>query len=160
MSRIIPPMRIFSTESTAVSGTVSQTVNVNVPSSLPKYPDVENVYGDLKTRDLHLPNPSKEVVVLEQILQAYMNNPLVINRFIIMTTKLLANLIKDMCDADEVEVHVLEDVTCCGYTTNYNLIDAIIVAKNNIRTDFSVAFNEFSTKLNDYRISLKYTTDN
>jgi hypothetical protein len=65
-----------------------------------------------------------------------------------------------MCDADEVEVHVAVDVTCCGQATNYNLCDAIIVCKNNIRTDFSVSYNELATKLNDYRISLKYTTDN
>jgi hypothetical protein len=157
MSHIIPPMRIFSTESTAVSGTVSQTVNVTVPPTNAEYP---NVYNDLKTRDLNLPNQSNEVICLEMILQAYMNNPFVVNRYIIMPTEKLAQLIKTMCDADEVEIRVDLDITCCGQATNYNLIDAIIVVKNNQRTDFQVAYNELYRKVNDYRISLKYSTDN
>jgi hypothetical protein len=157
MSRIIPPMRIFSTESTAVSGTVSQTVNVNVPHTVTaEYP----VYEDLKTRDLNLPDKSNEVTCLEMILQAYMNNPFIVNRYIIMPTDKLGSLIKTMTDADEVEIRVDLDITCCGQTTNYNLIDAIIVIKNNQRTDFQVAYNELYRKVNDYRISLKYSTDN
>jgi hypothetical protein len=117
------------------------------------------VYDELRTRDLKLPNPDNQIPVLEQILLAYMNNPFIVNRYIIMPTNQLASLIKLMTDAENVEIQVAYDVACCGQATNYNLVDAIVVIKNNQRTDFTVAYNELSRKLNDYRISLKFTTD-
>jgi hypothetical protein len=154
-------MRIFSTEQTAVSGKVVQTVNVVTTPAPQKNESIEpkyetSPYSDLKTRDL----PNNEVQVLELILKAYMSNPFIMNQFVIMTTSNLAYLIKSMTYADNVEVQVGYDVTCCGQATNYNIVDAIIVVKNEQRTDFQVAYNELYRKLNDYRISLKWTTDN
>jgi hypothetical protein len=161
MSRVIPPLRIFSTESTAVQGKVIQTVTVNTNMPCKNEEKEEetvkyNPYKNLKTRDLQT---TSEVQILELILNAYMSNPLVINQYIIMTTDRLADLIKTMTQADNVEIQVGYDVTCCGQATNYNLVDAIIVMKDETRSDFQVAYNDLYRKLNDYRISLKWTTD-
>lgn len=147
-------MRIFSTEQTAVSGQVIQTVNVQ---TAPVHEEVKyDPYENLKTRDL----PNHQIEILELILKAYMSNPLIVSKYIIMPTEHLAQLIKSMTQADNVEIQVGIDVSCCGQATNYNIVDAIVVIKNEQRTDFQVAYNDLFRKLNDYRISLKWTTDN
>ena len=93
------------------------------------------------------------------LLEAYMDNPLFVNQLIVMKTDKLANLIKTMTEADEVNIEIGTDISCCGKTTPYNIIQSIVIIKNGIRNDFEITYNQAYRKLVDYRVSLKFTTD-
>ena len=168
----IPSAKIFSTETQAVNGKVSNKAVVNLKISrdvtdekLVEYEDKkekkkENPYEDvIVCRNSEQEKQDKLTVFLETVLDAYMGNPIYINQKVLMKTETLANLIKYLCDADEVNIEITNDIECCGRPTKYNTIDNIVVVKNNERTDFKVSHNEWYRKLKDYRISLYFTID-
>ena len=162
----IPSAKIFSTETQAVNGKVSNkaVVNLNISrdvtdEKLVEYKE-ENPYEDVTIcRNSEQDKQDKLTVFLETVLNAYMDNPIYINQKVLMKTETLANLIKYLCDADEVNIEIINDIECCGRPTKYNTIDNIVVVKNNERTDFKVSHNEWYRKLKDYRISLYFTID-
>ena len=179
----IPSMKLFTTESTCGQGKVDNkaeaVVNLTVnPSSekLVEYreekSETDNPYGSgvfvvnsspKKTREVNetavQTKESKLECFYRTVLEAYMNNPLIINKCVLMKTHVLAEFIKVLTDSDDVEVGIMTDVSCCGKPTDYNVIDNIVLVKDGIRNDFKVAENEWYRMLKDYRISLKFTVD-
>ena len=114
--------------------------------------DEENPYTEVNTE-------SKYECFYRTVLEAYMNNPIFVKKFILFKTSVLQEFIRVLTEADSVEVTISEDVECCGKTTKINTVDSIIVVKDSVRSDFQVSPNEWYTLFKDYKISLKYTLD-
>ena len=174
MTYPIPSAKIFSTETQTVNGQLENkanaVVNLNISrdltnETLAEYKDQETQEEDNPYSDVHVYKNSEQVkqekltVFLESVLNAYMDNPLYINQKVLMKTSNLANLVKTLTDADEVNIEISNDIECCGRPTKYNAIENIVVVKNKERTDFKVSHNEWYRKLKDYRISLNFTID-
>ena len=173
MTYPIPSAKIFSTETQTVNGQLKNkanaVVNLNISRDLTSDKLVE--YKEEETQeenpyaDVHVYKNSEQVkqekltVFFESVLNAYMDNPLYINQKVLMKTSNLANLVKTLTDADEVNIEISNDIECCGRPTKYNTIENIVVVKNKERTDFKVSHNEWYRKLKDYRISLNFTVD-
>ena len=172
MTYPIPSAKIFSTETQTVNGALNNkanaVVNLNISRDVTEEKLVE--YSEKNNED----NPYEEVLLCrnseqvkqdkmttfyEEVLNAYMNNPIYINQKVLMKTSNLANLVKELCDADEVNIELGCDISCCGKPTQYNTVENIVVVKNKERTDFKVSHNEWYRKLKDYRISLNFTID-
>ena len=172
MTYPIPCAKIFSTETQTVNGQLNNkanaVVNLNISRDVTKEKLVEyaeknnedNPYEDvLICRNSEQVKQDKMATFYEEVLNAYMNNPIYINQKVLMKTSNLANLVKELCDADEVNIELGCDISCCGKPTQYNTVENIVVVKNKERTDFKVSHNEWYRKLKDYRISLNFTID-
>ena len=168
--------RVFTTEKQKVNNNIEQRVVVNLTPEANKpitrevsYPPEES---DNPYEGITIVKPTTESINTESIntesinetfyrtlLEAYMNNPLYVNQYIVMKASVLAELIKVMTSAEEVEITHSCDITCCSRATPYNLIDSIVVIKNKIRNDLEITYNDVYRKLKDYRVSLKFTSD-
>lgn len=165
--------RVFTTEKQKVNNNIEQRVVVNLT------PESNNNQIPV-TREVSYPpeesdNPYEGVTIVKPesnnntesinetfyrtLLEAYMNNPLYVNQYIVMKASVLAELIKVMTSAEEVEITHSCDITCCSRATPYNLIDSIVVIKNKVRNDLEITYNDVYRKLKDYRVSLKFTSD-
>jgi hypothetical protein len=85
------------------------------------------------------------------------NNPGKINTFVVPSEETLIELIKLLCDCDEVELKKsCPDVECCGTVGNFMTVDSIFVIKNN--ETFNLKYNcpEVIKILEDHHISYKY----
>lgn len=167
--------RVFTTEKQKVNNNIEQRVVVNLTPEANKpitrevsYPPEEsdNPYEGITIVKPNNNNKSgsKETESINEtfyrtLLEAYMNNPLYVNQYIVMKASVLAELIKVMTSAEEVEITHSCDITCCSRATPYNLIDSIVVIKNKIRNDLEITYNDVYRKLKDYRVSLKFTSD-
>ena len=112
----------------------------------------ENPYTQIKTE-------SKYECFYRTVLEAYLNVPILIKKFVLFKTSVLAEFIKVLTEAESVEVSLSEDVECCGKTTKINVFDSIIVVKESVSSDFQVNYIEWYTLFKDYKISLKYILD-
>lgn len=162
--------RVFTTEKQKVNNNIEQRVVVNLTPEANKpitrevsYPPEES---DNPYEGITIVKPNNESntesineTFYRTLLEAYMNNPLYVNQYIVMKASVLAELIKVMTSAEEVEITHSCDITCCSRATPYNLIDSIVVIKNKIRNDLEITYNDVYRKLKDYRVSLKFTSD-
>lgn len=158
--------RVFTTEKQKVNNNIEQRVVVNLTPEANKpvtrevsYPPEES---DNPYEGITIVKPTTESInetFYRTLLEAYMNNPLYVNQYIVMKASVLAELIKVMTSAEEVEITHSCDITCCSRATPYNLIDSIVVIKNKIRNDLEITYNDVYRKLKDYRVSLKFTSD-
>ena len=161
--------RVFTTEKQKVKNNIEQRVVVNLApdQSNPQIPISREVSYPPEESD----NPYEGVTIVKPtsettaetfyrtLLEAYMDNPIYVNQYIVMKASVLAELIKVMTCADEVEITHSCDITCCSRATPYNVIDSIVVIKNKIRNDLEITYNDVYRKLKDYRVSLKFTVD-
>ena len=164
--------RVFTTEKQKVKNNIEQRVVVNLApdqanSQIPisrevSYPPEES---DNPYEGVTIVKPTSETsettaeTFYRTLLEAYMDNPIYVNQYIVMKASVLAELIKVMTSADEVEITHSCDITCCSRATPYNVIDSIVVIKNKIRNDLEITYNDVYRKLKDYRVSLKFTVD-
>ena len=164
--------RVFTTEKQKVKNNIEQRVVVNLApdqanSQIPisrevSYPPEES---DNPYEGVTIVKPTSETsettaeTFYRTLLEAYMDNPIYVNQYIVMKASVLAELIKVMTCADEVEITHSCDITCCSRATPYNVIDSIVVIKNKIRNDLEITYNDVYRKLKDYRVSLKFTVD-
>lgn len=165
--------RVFTTEKQKVKNNIEQRVVVNLApdqsnSQIPisrevSYPPEES---DNPYEGVTIVKPTSETTTettaetfYRTLLEAYMDNPIYVNQYIVMKASVLAELIKVMTSADEVEITHSCDITCCSRATPYNVIDSIVVIKNKIRNDLEITYNDVYRKLKDYRVSLKFTVD-
>ena len=132
----------------------SATVNLTVKNA---EPEVKAVYEQNPYSEITAESTTEKILKL--ILDAYVNNPLIVNSYVIMQNDKLLNLVKTMTNADSVELDLSTDVSCCGKPTKYNYIGSIVIVKDNSRNDFKISYNKEYRLLKDYRISTKMTID-
>ena len=155
MTLPIPHARVFTTEKQKVSNQLQNKVVVNlsreptneeIKVSYPPEQEETNPYEGVTVVPREAVKETSNETFYRTLLEAYMDNPLK-----------LANLIKTMTEADEVNIEIGTDISCCGRATPYNIIQSIVIIKNGIRNDFEITYNQAYRKLVDYRVS--FTTD-
>ena len=99
---------------------------------------------------------TKTEKILKMLLDAYKNNPLHINDYIVLDDVSLANLVQELTEADEVRLQLSNDISCCGRTSKCYYLDGIVVKKGSHLSDFKIGYNEEYNFLNDYRVSCDF----
>ena len=148
-----PRIKAFTSEKNTNEFHNVQTINVSYAGveSEPKAEVTREI-----TRDVVLEQNTKTEKILKMMLEAYKNNPLHINDYIVLTDKTLADLVRELTDALEVQLQISADIKCCGNAARTQYLDGIVVKKNDKITDFKIGFNEEYNFLNDYRISTDF----
>ena len=154
----------------------TQVVNVNVnsnneqsqqESSNVSYPP--NPYTQLED-DPNTPNDERLEALIkskDNIINAYSllltiaeNNPVIVNKFIVAKASELAQLIKLLTEADDVQINLNLDVDCsCVGSVNYSSVDKIYIAKNGETLNFKYSYPNANKILDDHRVSVKFVVD-
>ena len=87
------------------------------------------------------------------MLEAYRDNPLHVNDYIVLTEEKLVALVMELTSADKVELSISADIACCGPISKITYLEGIIVTKNESSKDFKIGYNEEYRFLESYRIS-------
>lgn len=147
---ISPQIKFFSPETNTTQATANATINII--SDDVKYGDNIKV---VETREI---TPENEKNVYKLLLDAYRDNPLKVNECVVMKGDDLCELIKQLTEAESVEIEADVDISCCGKDNKYNVIKNIIcIDKSGTRLDFEVGYNKDYRLLQDYKISLLFT---
>ena len=158
----LPSIKVLTTEKNNPYASASTTVNI-VPDTKVKY-----VEGDIAVVEPNMPppvqnrgiTPENEVNVYKLLLDAYVNNPLRLNDYVIMAGDELCQLIKELTGARTVEIETEVDVKCCGRASKFNTIKNIVcINEDGTRLDFEIEYNKDFRILQDYRISTHLTYD-
>ena len=150
----VPSIKVLTSEKNMPTATASATVNI-VPQQDVKY--VDDDIAVVKAREI---TPENEKNVYKMILDAYIQNPIKINDYVVMKGNDLCDLIKEITGVKEVEIEAEMDINCCGKPSKYNLIKNIIcITDMGTRLDFEIEFNKDYRLLQDYRISTTFTYD-
>lgn len=155
-----PRIKAFTTEKNKTEVQNNTTVNVSYPGVIDPIPEMKTVetepLPEPKTREIELDQNTRTERILKMMLEAYKNNPLHINDFIVLEEEALANLVQELTEADEVQLQISADITCCGSASRTQYLDGIVVKKSDKLTDFKIGFNEEWNFLNNYRISTDF----
>lgn len=107
----------------------------------------------------NLADKDHQIEVLEILLDAYENNPLIINKLVVCQYSKLMDIIKILTQAEKVEFTLDEDKSCTCCSSKYVYISKILVTKDGKTNDFKYAFNEMYSLLQKHGISLKICTN-
>ena len=166
-STIINNVNVASPQSPSVahSDTGESSHDAIEPGTVEYAPDA-NPYASLQTRDVAtatenmndiksvIPNDSKLAEALSLIIDALYNNPLIVNKLVIVPSDVLAELISILTDADNVVVNT--DVECgCGIH-KYDKVDSIWVTRAGSHSEFKYAYPEAKRILDKHHISTKF----
>ena len=105
------------------------------------------------TRDIEIEQNTKSEKILKLMLEAYRDNPLHVNDYIVLTEEKLVALVMELTSADKVELSISADIACCGPISKITYLEGIIVTKNESSKDFKIGYNEEYRFLESYRIS-------
>lgn len=183
-AKILSPQSIHKSNQTT-----NQTVNVILPQTDPKPTDSSqppaqpptepvqsaNPYQALEpgtvkydTRDVNLEEPAEKLTqedsiatinFLKLVLEAYMNNPIKYNGYIICSVPVLEHLIETLTSCDDCSIDVAEDLDagCCGaHTPKIVPISKIWVRNGDTTEIFKYRYNQFLQTFEQYNISLKF----
>ena len=132
---------------------------VNVSYGTPEKTVYEQPYKDVvdpiqeKTREITIEQNTKSEKILKLMLEAYKNNPLHVNDYIVLTEEKLVALVMELTGAQKVELSISADIACCGPISKITYLEGIIVTKNESSKDFKIGYNEEYRFLESYRIS-------
>ena len=159
------------------SPTSTQVVNVNInkdqvneQSEQVTYPpNQSNPYQQLDD-DPSTPNDERLEALIkskDNIINAYSllltiaeNNPLIVNKFIVAKASELAELIKLLTEAEDVQINLNLDVDCsCVGSVKYSAVDKIYIIKNNQTLNFKYSYPNANKILDDHRVSVKYVVN-
>ena len=148
-----PHIKAFTNEKNASE--INNIVNVHYGSA----PEGKTAVIDpipTATRDIELDQNTHSEKVYKMMLEAYKNNPLHINDYIVLTEERLVELVMELTEADKVELSISADIACCGPISKITYLEGIIVTKNDSSKDFKIGYNEEYRFLDSYRISAEF----
>ena len=155
-----PRIKAFTTEKNKTEVQNNTTVNVSYPGVIDPIPEMKTVatepMPEEKTREVVIEQNTRTEKILKLMLEAYKSNPLHINDYIVLEADKLAELIQELTEADEIQLQISADITCCGSASRTQYLDGIVVKKGDKLTDFKIGFNEEWNFLNNYRISTDF----
>ena len=105
------------------------------------------------TRDIEIEQNTKSEKILKLMLEAYRDNPLHVNDYIVLTEEKLVALVMELTGASKVELSISADIACCGPISKITYLDGIIITKDDSSKDFKIGYNEEYRFLEGYRIS-------
>ena len=146
-----PRIKAFTNERNSSEVQTIQTVNVSYAGVMDPIQEVKPA-----EREVVIEQNTKTEKILKMMLEAYKNNPLHINDYIVLSDVSLADLVRELTDADEVQLQISSDISCCGAASRSQYLDGIVVKKKDKITDFKIGFNEEYNFLNSYRISTDF----
>ena len=145
-----PHIKAFTNEKT--TSEINNIVNVSYGP-----PEEKTVYEkaaeESVTRDVTIDQNTKSERILKLMLEAYRDNPLHVNDYIVLTEEKLVALVMELTSADKVELSISADIACCGPISKITYLEGIIVTKNDSSKDFKIGYNEEYRFLESYRIS-------
>ena len=106
-----------------------------------------------KTREVVIEQNTQTEKVLKLMLEAYKDNPLHVNDYIVLTQEKLVDLVMELTQADKVELSISADIACCGPISKITYLDGIVVHKDDATKDFKIGYNEEYRFLENYRIT-------
>ena len=109
-----------------------------------------------KTREVTIEQNTKSEKILKLMLEAYKNNPLHINDYIVLTEEKLVELVMELTSAQKVELSISADIACCGPISKITYLEGIIVTKDDSAKDFKIGYNEEYRFLDSYRIATDF----
>jgi len=119
----------------------------------PKTPNDERLEALVKSKDNIINAYSLLLTIAE-------NNPLIVNKFIVAKATELAQLIKLLTEADDVQINFNLDVDCtCVGSGHYSEVDKIYIIKGNQTLNFKYSYPNANKILDDHRVSVKYVID-
>ena len=121
------------------------------------YPDgtsEDNPYGNLSADDIaKLRNENEALKIIINILQS---NPFYINRFIVADDVKLMELVKLLCNADDVQMDADDIGQGCITKNKYRKVHAIYVIKGGDTKNLKYDFPDVVKELTELCVSTKY----
>ena len=145
-----PRIKAFTNEKNDNDIQAIQTVNVSYAGVIDPIPPKQ------VEREVVVEQNTKTERMLKMMLEAYKNNPLHINDYIVLSDVGLADLVRELTEADEVQLQISSDIACCGGASKTQFLDGIVVKKGDKLTDFKIGYNEEYNFLDSYRISTDF----
>ena len=149
-----PHIKAFTNEKTCSE--INNIVNVSygTPEEKTVYEKAAELADPIpQTRDVEIQQNTKSERILKLMLEAYRDNPLHVNDYIVLTEEKLVALVMELTSADKVELSISADIACCGPISKITYLEGIIVTKNESSKDFKIGYNEEYRFLEGYRIS-------
>ena len=141
-----PHIKAFTKEKNTNEVMNNTTVNVSYAGVMDPIQEPK-----IATREVVLEQNTRTERILKLMLEAYKDNPLHINDYIV-----LAELVRELTDANEVQLQISADIACCGSASKSQYLDGIVIKKDDKLTDFKIGYNEEWNFLNGYRISTDF----
>ena len=145
-----PHIKAFTSEKNSTEVQNNTTVNVSYAGVM------DPIQPKIATREVVIEQNTQTERILKLMLEAYKNNPLHINDYIVLSGEKLAELVRELTNANEVQLQISADITCCGSASKSQYLDGIVVKKDDKLTDFKIGYNEEWNFLNGYRISTDF----
>ena len=122
-----------------------------------QYPNENTILEEQKKKLEELLKYKENVIeALTSLLSIIEANPLIINKCIIAKLEDLAQLIKLLTEADNVQINTDNDVACsCFKDLDFVHVDKIYVVKNNETLNFKYSFPDANKILHDHHVSVK-----
>ncbi len=132
------------------------------------YQNIEAGEVHYETRDVKLEEPAEKLSAedsiatinfLKLVLEAYMNNPIKYNGYIICSVPLLENLIETLTSCDDCSIDFNDiETSCCGSSSTSKIIPVtkIWVRNKDSSELFKYKYSQFLQTFETYRISLKF----
>ena len=125
-----------------------------VYASYPDGQNEENPYANLSTDDItKLKNENEALKIIIGIIQS---NPFYLNKFIVADDVKLMELVKLLCNADDVQMDADDIGQGCITKNKYRKVHAIYVIKNNETKNLKYDFPEVVKELTELCVSTKF----
>ena len=126
-------------------GANPSTGDVNV-----KYPDDVSPYSEIEIKELQ-----QTVEALKIIISMMKDNPIIVNKLILVDDAKLAQLVKLLTDADEVTIDAEDLGSGCCTPHTYRKVHAIYVIKDGNTKNLKYDFPSITKELKDLGINTK-----
>lgn len=143
--------------------TTSQPNDVIYPNPYDATPLTPNTTTDTKDRLLQsyverVTTLTDSVEFLKLIIQAYRDNAIYFNKYIVLTESDLKNLINSLVHADRIDITYDPDFPGCCSTTSKKLskIENIMIHTDTTSSNFKYSHSDAYGLIQAYTISLKY----
>ena len=138
-------------------------VTIHYPSVNPYIPPSENSVQEreIELEDINaigVEEKDDQISLLQLLLNVYMKNPLIVNKYVICAKGDLELLVKQISKCEKCVVSIDEDsiVNCSCGSNKYAKIASILVYKNEIAYDFKYQYNQQYNFLKYQHISLHF----
>ena len=149
--KVDPVTNIHVADATAVSSVT------NVPDARVKINDVaRDGYDEVGHGEAEVESLKRENQVLKIIIDILHSNPLVINKYIIADDELLIEIIRLLCNADEVQLDADDLGSGCISKKTYRKVNSIYVCTGGKTLNLKYDYPSVMKCLKDLHISVKY----
>ena len=147
--KVDPVTNIHVADSTAVASVNGHSTDRTTTSANSTVAETEIVTDELNTL-------KRENQVLKIIIDILHSNPLVINKYIIADDELLIEIIRLLCNADEVQLDADDLGSGCISKKTYRKVNSIYVCTGGKTLNLKYDYPSVMKCLKDLHISVKY----